>query len=232
VNFSDKVRLAHLKKICRFSHFELVKVNNGADEYCNKEDTRIEGPWSFGVRPARRNKKGDVKRRNEELLEMGPEKAVTEGLISITQYKTVKQSIDAFKIASTKPLESETTRGTWIYGPPGVGKSRYARDNFPDVYLKPQSKWFDGYTGQQTILLDDHDNPCLGHYLKIWMDHYQCTGETKGGTVPLLHRDFVVTSNYSPEQLYAKDGEEMVQAIRRRCKVIPMYAPFSKTEEK
>ena len=106
---------------------------------------------------------------------MGPEKAVTEGLISITQYKTVKQSIDAFKIASTKPLESETTRGTWIYGPPGVGKSRYARDNFPDVYLKPQSKWFDGYTGQQTILLDDHDNPCLGHYLKIWMDHYQST---------------------------------------------------------
>jgi len=75
-------------------------------------------------------------------------------------------------------------------------------------------------------LLDDHDSPCLGHLLKIWMDHYVCTGETKGGTVPLMHRDFVVTSNYSIDQLYEKDGEEMIQAIKRRCKVIHMTQPF------
>jgi len=58
------------------------------------------------------------------------------------------------------------------------------------------------------------------------MDHYVCTGETKGGTVPLMHRDFVVTSNYSIDQLYEKDGEEMIQAIKRRCKVIHMTQPF------
>ena len=148
LNFSDKVRLAHLKKVCKFSHFQEVKINNGADEYCNKEDTRIEGPWSFGIRPARRNKKGDLKRRNEELLEMGAEQAVKEGIIDITKYKQAKQSIDAFKIAVTQPHENATVRGLWIWGPPGVGKSRYARDNYQDIYLKPQSKWFDGYTGQ------------------------------------------------------------------------------------
>jgi len=80
-------------------------------------------------------------------------------------------------------------------------------------------------------LLDDHDNGCLGHYLKIWMDHYACTGEYKGGTVPLVHRDFVITSNYSPEDLYGKDGEEMVAAIRRRCKVIHMTEPFKHLEK-
>jgi len=148
LNFSDKVRLAHLKKVCARSHYEEVKINNGADEYCNKEDTRIEGPWSFGIKPARRNKKGDVKRRNEEILEMGAEKAVQEGFIAISQYKTVKQSIDLFKISTTKPVEADRVRGTWIWGPPGVGKSRYARDNFTDIFCKPQSKWFDGYTGQ------------------------------------------------------------------------------------
>lgn len=82
--------MAHLKKVCRFSHFQEVKINNGADEYCNKEDTRVEGPWSFGVRPARRNKKGDLKRRNAELLEMGAEEAVKEGIIDITKYKQAK----------------------------------------------------------------------------------------------------------------------------------------------
>jgi len=49
-----------LKKICSKAHFEQVKFNNGADDYCMKEDTRVEGPWSFGVKPARRNVKGDV----------------------------------------------------------------------------------------------------------------------------------------------------------------------------
>lgn len=202
LNFTDKVRLAHLKKHCARSHFEIVRVNNGADDYCNKEETRLEGPWSFGVKPARLNKKGDKARKNKDLLEMGPEKAVAEGLIDVRQYLQLKKNIDAYKLCTAEPQPTDTVRGTWIWGPSGVGKSFKARAEFQDIYLKPQSKWFDGYTGQQTILLDDHDNPCLGHFLKIWADHYPCSGETKGGTVPLMHRDIVVTSNKSIEQLY------------------------------
>jgi len=53
-----------------------VIINNGADVYCNKDETRLEGPWSFGVRPARKNKHGDTARRNRELMEMGAEEAV------------------------------------------------------------------------------------------------------------------------------------------------------------
>ncbi len=58
------------------------------------------------------------------------------------------------------------------------------------------------------------------------MDHYPVSGETKGGNVALVHRDFVVTSNYTIEQLYEKDGDQMIEAIRRRCKVIEMKPPL------
>lgn len=78
---------------------------------------------------------------------MGPEKAVELGYININKYLELKRNIDAYKIATVKPTESATTRGLWIWGPPGIGKSRYVRDNFTDIYDKAQNKWWDGYTG-------------------------------------------------------------------------------------
>ena len=111
-------------------------ANNGADDYCNKEETRVEGPWSFGQRPARLNKAGDKARLNRELLEMGPEKAVAEGIIGLEKYLQLKKNIDAYKLATSSAIDCEGTRGTWIWGPPGVGKSHYARNHFTDIYLK------------------------------------------------------------------------------------------------
>ena len=218
MQFKEQQRLSALKKHCSKSHFELVKFNNGADDYCNKEDTRVEGPWSFGIKPAKLNVKGDLKRRNEELIAMGAEKAVADGLVPISNYLALKKNIDAYKLSSQFSYSHPTVRGLWIWGPPGVGKSMFARNMEPaaDIYLKQQNKWFDGYTGQPTILLEDHDSPCLGHFLKIWADSYSCSGESKGGTVPLLHRKFVVTANYSIARLYEKDGPEMIAAIQRR----------------
>lgn len=48
-----------MKKRCPKAHFEPVKHDNGASDYCLKEDTRLEGPWEFGKKPIRRNNKKD-----------------------------------------------------------------------------------------------------------------------------------------------------------------------------
>lgn len=87
VQYKDKKRIGNLKKVCKKSHFEAVKANNGADEYCNKEETRIEGPWTFGIRPARLNKKGDLQRRNQEILGLGVVEAVKRGIIPVEKFK-------------------------------------------------------------------------------------------------------------------------------------------------
>lgn len=128
--------MAHLKKHCARSHFEVVKVNNGADEYCNKEETRVEGPWTFGVRPARRNKKGDLARRNADIENMGAVAAARAGLIPLKEVIKVQQCIDFMALKSAAVQDSDRLRGTWIWGDPGVGKSRYAREHFKDIYDK------------------------------------------------------------------------------------------------
>jgi len=60
VNFKKPgQRLSYMKKFCSKSHFEVVKINNGAHDYCMKEDTRLEGPFEFGIKPVQRNNKHD-----------------------------------------------------------------------------------------------------------------------------------------------------------------------------
>lgn len=70
------------------------------------------------------------------------------------------------------------------------------------------------------MVLDDLDTDCLGHYLKIWADKWSCTGEIKGGTVQLRHTHFIVTSNYSIDELFSSKGQTLIDAIRRRFKVV------------
>ena len=66
------------------------------------------------------------------------------------------------------------------------------------------------------MILDDLDSDCLGHYLKIWSDKWACTGEIKGGTVPLMYESFTITSNFSIEELFANADSNLVKALKRR----------------
>jgi len=85
-----------MKKVCPQTHWEPVVRNNGADDYCMKEDTRVEGPFEFGTKPIRQNKKRDMKARNKEILRLGPVEAVKEGLIDVCKFRQAVSSITLY----------------------------------------------------------------------------------------------------------------------------------------
>jgi len=52
MNFSNPVRQAAYKRQDKRLHLERVaRTPNTAADYCMKEDTRVEGPFEFGIRP-------------------------------------------------------------------------------------------------------------------------------------------------------------------------------------
>lgn len=111
----------------------------------------------------------------------------------------------------------------WLCGEAGSGKTKYVWDNFPDLYVKPINKWWNGYHGQENVLIDDWDpsKNMLIYYLKIWADRYPFPAEIKGSSMMARPKRIIVTSNYTIEQCCP--NPEDIPALRRRFKVIKFW---------
>lgn len=59
MNFKDAKTLGGLKKITSRCHWEIIRNDKASHAYVMKEETRVAGPWEFGVKPLRRNNKTD-----------------------------------------------------------------------------------------------------------------------------------------------------------------------------
>lgn len=225
LNFKDAVRPAHIKKFDSKLHVEIVKINNGAHTYCMKEDTRIEGPWEFGEKPVQRNNKTDWEEVKQNAMTGKIDKIPAD--IYVKHYRNIKQIEKDHMILGP---DAEGVRGIWLWGDTGLGKSRYARSELcrdTTPFIKWCNKWWDGYQSQTHVLMEDIDpsHKCLGHHLKIWTDRYATTGEPKGGSLPLKHTHFIVTSQYSIEQIWEGDIQT-IAALRRRFRVTHFTEPY------
>ncbi|AXQ66259.1 MAG: putative viral replication protein [Circoviridae sp.] len=93
---------------------------------------------------------------------------------------------------------------TVIYGEPGVGKSKAARWLDPNLYEVPNNdcKWFDGYAGEETILLDDYSGQCDYRYFLKLLDGYKFNVPVKGGFVWKRWKHVIITTNILPQYWY------------------------------
>lgn len=221
VEFVTMQRLSAMKKLnpraCWGNRWATRKA---IVDYCKKEETRIDGPWETGAEGPGAGARTDLKAVCDLIKTGASMKEVSD--FNGPCYVLHSNGLHKYKLIQTEAYDHDDTRGIWYWGKPGTGKSRRARNEYPDAFMKTQNKWFDGYDGEDAIILDDLDKfNKLGHHLKIWADRYSCKGEIKGATIELAHKVFVVTSNYHPRDLWP-DDEELKEAISRRFKIIEM----------
>lgn len=86
---------------------------------------------------------------------------------------------------------------------------------YPVFCLK--TPWFDGYNGQDVMLLDDFGPGmmCI-NFLKRLLDRYPVQLPVKGGSVALRAKTIFITSNYMMSEWYPKAGAMDYEALLRR----------------
>lgn len=191
-------------------------------KYCSKDESRVDGPWEFGPRPTW-NKKGQ-KLTNMELIQGDLKTLVDENRIPLVSLPKIIKAREIYSNLKPIIMEEKVIKGTWHYGPPRTGKSTAARTGV--YYLKSANKWWDGYNGEDKVVLEDVDTSMkewLGYFLKIWTDWWAFRGEVKGSQIMIQIKEFHVTSNYSIKEIFGEDCD----AIQVRFKTIH-YSDFFK----
>lgn len=183
-----------------------------ASEYCKKPETDPSLIFESGELPAS-GKRTDLINFCADVQVSRP---TTEDLLESTLYMRYPRHCEKVIDFYHPPKDIDTLDNIWIYGPTGCGKSRRVRDTFDSIYNKMLNKWFDNYADEETVLIEDIDpaHQFLGHFLKIWADHYPFRAEYKGGSRMIRPKRIIITSNYHPEQIWEDPG--IVLPIKRR----------------
>ena len=187
-----------------------------AADYCRKEETRVAGPWTVGHWDIRPGKRSDLIEVADHILGGKP-------LFDLVEEYPVQYIRSHRGITNLYAVIARKRAPIWravevlvYYGDTGTGKTRLAVANGEvPFYILPQGErlWFDGYTGQPKLIIDDFYGWIKYGVLLRMLDGHPFPCEIKGSFFPALWVTVVITSNKPPEEWYSAG---LSSALQRR----------------
>lgn len=187
------------------AHIETRRgTGSQAANYCMKDDSRLDGPYEWGEMKEQ-GKRSDLEAIRRELDENKPMKRIAEDHFS--SWCRYQKSFNIYKQMKIQP-RNWAMELVFIIGPTGTGKSRRAHEMAGEsAYFKPPGKWWDNYTGEHTVVLDEfygHSMP-FTHLLQL-CDRYPYMVEPKGyPAVQFVSKRIIFTSNQNPKDWYSSE---------------------------
>ena len=210
--FKKKVSCAKVKSLFGNSCHVEISRSAAANDYVWKEDTRVDNTqFELGHLAMKRNcsTDWDVVRTNAE---QGNFKEIPSD-VYVRHFSNLKR----IHVDSLAP--NPCVKEVYVFwGKTGTGKSKRAWEEATfDAYPKdPNSKFWDGYRGQENVVIDEYRGAISISHMLRWLDRYPTIVEIKGSSSVLACKRIWITSNISPDQWYPDLDEETRAALRRR----------------
>ena len=192
--------------------------------YCSKENKLVE----FGKKPAQ-GFRGDLEETKECLMkgDISVDQVAVENPQMFHMYGRTLDRIE--DIALRQRFRTEMTIGTWYCGATGVGKSHAVFAGFsPEThYVKALGaadlKWWDGYTGQETVIFNEFRGQVQFSEMLDLMDKWPKTVSRRGREpVPFLAKRLLIASIRHPHDVYVHQEGEPWGQFDRRCTVVTL----------
>lgn len=211
---AEKKRLSFVTSTYPGGHWELSR-SDAADAYVWKEQTRVEGTqFELGARKLKRNSEKDW-----GVIRTFAQSGDLESIPADVYVRCYNQ-IKRIRADHLVPVRVDRVCHVF-WGPTGTGKSRRAWDLGGDLaYAKdPCTKWWCGYRGQQSVIIDEFRGLINISHLLRWLDRYPVCVETKGSSEPFVAREIFITSNVDPRNWYPDLDEATRGALLRRMQI-------------
>ena len=224
-----KIRMTSLKlKLANWSHLEKC-LSVAAENYVWKDDSAVVGTrFEFGFKNA---KKGEDWTAILQHAKSGNLDAISPTVI-IRHYSSLKRIGTDY----AKCIERPNIKLNIYWGVTGSGKTydayHQAKAMDGGFFRKSSTtKWWDGYKGEENILLDEFDGISIGiTHLLQWCDEYPMQVEIKGGSANLCATNFWITSNVDPEEWWNEAKPMHRKAFARRITNVKHYESEYKKE--
>lgn len=178
-----------------------------------KAETQCEPPIEIGIFPKEVSADSvyqTLKRKSvHEVLEENP-----------TAWRHFR-TLQSIKASITQP-RTHVTGCLLLTGATGAGKSKIASiiaafvGAEKSVWLDPEMQWFDGYQGQELVIVDEfRGTGNLSQLLRL-MDRYPMVVPVKGGMVQWRPHQVIMTSNLTLDQMFPAADVLTLAAIKRR----------------
>lgn len=221
MEFATNQRLNKMKKINNEIHWETRKgTAEQAANYCKKENNYYE----IGeISKPKQGKRNDLILIKNEIMEGREVDEITlENPMVFHQYGRTLNKIEDIYLRTK--FRTEMTECHWYFGPTGSGKSHKAFENFdPKTHylFKNDNGWWDGYTQQEIVIINDFRGEIPYNQLLQLIDKWPMNVKRRNREpMPFTTKKIIITSSLAPQAIYKHRMEEdNIEQLLRRTQV-------------
>lgn len=226
IEFPKAVTLSSLKKKPGFNRAHLEPRRGSQEqavEYCKKD-----GNYEEVGTLKKQGERTDLVEVKEKIVNgLTVDELVMEDPMTYHQYGRTLTKIE--DVVLRKKFRTWMTTCDWYWGETGTGKSHKAFEGYtPETHYVLNLKdngWWDGYTGQETVIINEFRGQIAYSELLDLIDKWPKTVKRRNREpAPFLAKHIIITSCMKPQDVYHNlSDSDGIEQLLRRVTTVQMY---------